>query len=92
MRNPEIFNIKESKNIYGNDKEIILCNPDEEDDISNSVKEVLDFVIETTKNLYWSDFIKLVYSTYPIFSQSKYTILDLPDLAKKYKHMQLQDA
>jgi hypothetical protein len=52
--------------------------------INPKEKEILNFVIENTKNLNWKDFIKLVYSTYPIMKQPRYTYLDLPSLAIEY--------
>jgi hypothetical protein len=45
----------------------------------------LDFVIEKTKDLEWNDFIRLIYSTYPIVTQDKYSKLDLVSLAKEYQ-------
>jgi hypothetical protein len=46
---------------------------------------VLDFVIEQTAPLYWNDFIKLVYSTYPVVTQPRFLPLDLVKLALEYR-------
>lgn len=54
-------------------------------ELTESQINVLDFVIEATKNKNYEEFIKLVYSTYPIVSNSKYSDLDLVNLAKDYK-------
>lgn len=48
----------------------------------------LDHVIEQTKDLNWSQFIELVYSTYPIVSKSRYSDLDLVALAADYADLQ----
>ena len=53
--------------------------------LSDNVKHVLDFVIEKTAPLSWDDFIKLVYSTYPIVTQPRYSTLNLVQLASLYK-------
>jgi len=62
-------NFKVKDNFHLNDKEI----------------EVLDEVINNTKYLNWNDFIKYVYSTYPIKTQKRYTTLNLPELAIEIK-------
>ncbi|MGI2860503.1 Panacea domain-containing protein [Shewanella algae] len=54
-------------------------------DISQSDKEILDFVINATKDKNYDDFIKLVYSTYPVLFSEKYSDLDLVTLAHNYK-------
>jgi hypothetical protein len=51
---------------------------------------VLDSVIDATKSLSWGDFIRLVCSTYPIVSQERYQVLNLPDLATNYRQ-QIED-
>jgi len=53
--------------------------------ISTENKKIIDFVINATKDKNYEDFIKLVYSTYPVISSSKYSDLDLPEKAKEYK-------
>jgi hypothetical protein len=37
----------------------------------------------------WNDFIRLVYSTYPIMSQERGTELDLAALAEEYRSEEL---
>jgi len=86
IRNDDNFSVKKTTNFYGNFKEIISlisnkCSVELEDDD----KKILDFIIEKTAPKSWSDFIKLVYSTYPIATMPKGSFLDLPELAKKYK-------
>ncbi|MBN3553318.1 SocA family protein [Fictibacillus nanhaiensis] len=57
--------------------------------ISDSEKEILDQVIEKTKNLHWSEFIDYVYSTYPIRTQKKYGHLDLISLADEEREIEI---
>lgn len=59
--------------------ELIEVTPDE--------KKILDFVIFATKDKNYEDFIRLVYSTYPVVSKSRYSDLDLVALAKEYKEI-----
>lgn len=50
------------------------------EDLSENDKNIIDKVIDATKNYYWNEFIDYVYSTEPIKNGKKYTKLDL----KKY--------
>ena len=83
---PNLFTVEETKNSFGAEKSlIILKNQNHNPKISASEKQVLDFVIESTKRLNWNEFINLVYSTYPILTSKRYTNLNLPNLAVEYK-------
>lgn len=84
-RMDDTFMINLTKNHYGDNKIIISCNKDYKPYISNEMRDVMDFVIEKTKSMYFNDFIDYVYSTYPISSQSRFINLDLVELAKEYK-------
>ena len=85
IRSDNDFTIDTQKNMYGELKELIrISEKHTQPTLSDSVKYVLDFVIEKTSPLSWDDFIKLVYSTYPIVTQPKYSTLDLVALAKLY--------
>lgn len=53
--------------------------------LSAQLKEIVDFVINATKDKNYEEFIKLVYSTYPVLSSSKYSNLDLVQKAREYK-------
>ena len=85
IRSDNDFTIDTQKNMYGELKELIrISEKHTQPTLSDNVKHVLDFVIEKTSPLSWDDFIKLVYSTYPIVTQPKYSTLDLVALAKLY--------
>lgn len=86
IRRDEDFSIQSVTNIFGDTKEIIvLKNPRCKVNVSDEVKTVLDFVIEKTYKLNWTEFINLIYSTYPVVTQPRYTYFDLVKLAKEYK-------
>jgi uncharacterized protein YwgA len=53
--------------------------------LSLDEKQLADEVIQATKDLNFTQFIKLVYSTFPIRSSQKYSQLDLVNLAHIYK-------
>jgi hypothetical protein len=86
VRNGDIFELDETKNYYGDRKKSFqIKEPDYEPSIGTSEKAAIDHIIEETKDLNWDDFVKLVYSTYPIVDSEKYEDLDLPSLAIEYK-------
>lgn len=47
--------------------------------------KIIDFITDITKDMGYNEFLRLVYSTYPIIKSDKYEILDLVELAKGYK-------
>lgn len=83
------INIKQTVSPYGSPKEIIEFSGDYRDmtdnevDLTEKEMKILDKVIEDTQYLNWNDFIKHVYSTYPIENQKRYNYLDLVQLAKE---------
>ncbi|MDA3078131.1 Panacea domain-containing protein [Campylobacter sp. JMF_06 NA1] len=82
------FSITSTTTIYGNPKDIIeLVDNKNFVEPNFDEKNIIDFIIDKTKKLYWNEFIELVYSTYPIISQEKGTNLDLVKLAKEYKEI-----
>lgn len=85
ISNDEDFEIKTVSNYFGGDKDLVVLNAKFKNPIvSPATKDILDFVIQKTSNLYWSDFINLIYSTYPIVNSPRYTHLNLVALAKEY--------
>jgi len=81
------FKVTSAKTIFGGHKQQIELSKEYNEDIgiTESEKEILDFVIESTKRKNYEDFIKLVYSTYPVVSSSRYSNLDLVKMADEYK-------
>ncbi len=82
----EIFNSIETTNQYGVKKLLITLNdPNFQPNLSSEEKKVIDHVIEKTKRLNWNDFIRLIYSTYPILKSERYSDLNLIKFAKEYQ-------
>lgn len=80
------FKIEVDRTYYGGSKYTVIVkkdvnftNPNQEE------KEVLDIIIKLTDKLNWTDFINLVYSTYPIKVSERGEILDLVTLAQQYR-------
>jgi len=85
LNDSEVFAVKEVLNAYGSPKVIIGMNQIKYDPIiSKEEANSIDHVIESARKLNWDQFIRLVYSTYPIISSEKYTYLDLPKKAEEY--------
>lgn len=83
--NPEIFADIQTSNMYGNPKNLFeLTNKEYIPQLDFEEKAALDHIIEVTKPLYWNDFIRLVYSTFPVTSSNRYTNLNLQEKAKEY--------
>ena len=84
--NPDKFRVRKTFTWFGNPKEVVeLTDSSYEPNLSPAEKEAIDYVIKATEHLNWDNFIRLVYSTYPVVTQPKYTPLNLRDLAAKYK-------
>lgn len=56
-------------------------------ELEKNVKIICDNFIDFTYKLNWSDFINLVYSSYPIKTHLKYSQLDLEKLAKEFNNL-----
>lgn len=82
---PELFIAEPTTNSFGNHKlQFSLLDPLYQPDLDQEVKDALDHVIKTTSQKSWAEFIKLVYSTYPVFNATRYNYLNLPDQAREY--------
>lgn len=86
-RKDKDIKVTNTKTMFGGNKQLFeLSNKyPEAVDLSEELKEIVDFVINKTKDKNYDDFIKLVYSTYPVISSSKYSDLDLVAKAREYK-------
>lgn len=85
-RNDCAFAIEKTTNFYGGLKEIIRLVSEVHPNMTSQERAAVDFSIEKTQDLSWDAFIKLIYSTYPIVTESRFDYLDLPVLADQYKH------
>jgi len=87
---PEIFSLEETETVLGSPKTTIrLKDENHEYDLNPEEVEALDWVVEKSRQMPWSRFIRLVYSTYPILTQERGTKLNLVDLAAEYKGLEL---
>ncbi len=81
--------VEETVNMFGNKKQLIKLKESfqEEINLPDETKKILDFVITSTKQKNYEDFIKLVYSTYPVISSNRYSDFNLVEMAKNYKEI-----
>jgi Protein of unknown function (DUF4065) len=86
LREDEDFWVRGSSTIFGHPKEVVSYHgPDDFPTLSAEDRRILDFVIASVAPKSWDGFIKLVYSTYPVVSQPRYSELDLVRLAEEYR-------
>lgn len=87
-----LFIKTETINIFGEPKTLIeLKDINYNSNISSEEKASIDYIESVTQSLKWADFIKLVYSTYPIISTDRYNHLNLVEKAQVYKKILEQD-
>lgn len=85
VRNDPDIEIESTFNFYGHHKEVFAINHEDylnfPPSLDDSTVQILDYVIKHTGDLKWNEFIQLIYSTYPIISQPRYSMLNLVALA-----------
>lgn len=88
----EFFDVTSYANGIGSfsDKITFKDNRNYNVNIDKENQKIIDFVIDKTKNLNWNDFITLVYDTYPVKKNSKYSNLDLVGNARDYNEIRLK--
>ncbi|WP_459880504.1 Panacea domain-containing protein [Desulfothermus naphthae] len=80
--------IKRDMTIFGDPKTIIISKKKSKKyDLTEEEIDILKEVIEETKSLYWDQFVDLIYSTYPVKTQDKFSVLDLVKSAKEKKQL-----
>lgn len=79
--------VESTANVFGYPKDLIKITKQTEsyDSLSDKDKEILDYVINKTEDLNWDEFMRLVYSTYPIAQEKRYRYLNLVKFAEEYK-------
>jgi Protein of unknown function (DUF4065) len=84
LADPDL-DITRTTNAFGGNKGIISARPGAKlGRLADEEKDVLDHVIRETGPLYWNDFVRMIYSTYPVLTRPQYETLDLLELAKEY--------
>lgn len=87
-RNSDQLTVNSTNNFYGENKELISAKKESLiPSIGKNQAEILDFVIEETKKMYWNEFINHVYSTPPISGSTRHTNLNLEKFAKETRKM-----
>lgn len=82
------FEVRPTRNIYGAPKDLLRVARDATyPSLDQDEKDILDFVINSTADKNWDEFIHLVYSTYPILARERHTKLNLEDLAGEYQEV-----
>lgn len=81
----DYFVVKSYNNIYGNVSDKISRTHRLPLEIDENVKSAADFIINNTFALNWSDFISVVYSSFPIKNNSQYTYLDLQRESENFR-------
>lgn len=88
IRDDPFFKITITTNLHGQEKTLIGVEENVQyPSLTEEDIDIIDFVIEKTSPLYWDDFIKLVYSTYPIMTSERLSLLPLPELAAEYREL-----
>lgn len=83
--NPDLFESEDTGNSTSNRKIMIsLKNKDFIPNVDDDAKQSINHIIDVTHKLNWDQFIRLIYSTHPIASSSRYTQLDLLKKAEEY--------
>jgi hypothetical protein len=82
------FTIQDTTNVFGSRKSVIsyhgaLSWPS----LTQEEVQDLDHVVATTQKMPWGGFLNLVYATYPITTQPRYSPLDLVELATQYREV-----
>lgn len=84
-RNLDLFMVESTTTPYGAPKTILGIKDENYSPIlASDEKRSLDHVIQETKDLSWSRFIRLVYSTYPIITSDRFTYIDLSKKVEEY--------
>lgn len=83
---PGLFESFYTTNLYGKIKMVLKIRDEhyQSSTLTDIEKASLDHVIDVVKKLNWNDFIKLVYSTYPIIRSERHSYINLLDMAAKY--------
>lgn len=80
------FAVVSDLNMYGSYKEtIVIKNSFKLTSLSRDEIRILSHVITMTEKLSWKEFMRLVYSTFPILVSDRNTSMNLPKLARRYK-------
>lgn len=81
----EVFKVISYSNSYEGVTDKFVLIDKSEIILDTDIKKIADLFIGHTYSMTWSNFINLVYSSFPIKSSLKYTILNLEEMATQFK-------
>jgi hypothetical protein len=88
-----VFSIINDQTMFGARKMLfILKTKIDYNLLSDDDMKIINFVIDTTSKLNWNEFIKLVYSTFPIVSSERYSNLNLSQKAIEFESLKKHGA
>lgn len=82
---PNIFKVESYMNSYDGVTDKFLLIDRSEISLDKNLKDIANLFIGYTSNLTWSEFINLVYSSFPIKNSIRYTYLDLVKFSYEFK-------
>ncbi|MGI8548763.1 MAG: Panacea domain-containing protein [Gemmatimonadaceae bacterium] len=86
LEHSDLFDVDHTVNPFGHSKTLLSCSDAKyEPALASSERKVLDSVIQIANPLSWDQFIGLVYSTFPVVRNERYSHLDLVASAREYK-------
>lgn len=92
-RSEEDFEVEQGKTVYGEQKQLVRHDAApgtltaDYPSLEREDKDLLDFVIRSVQDKSFTEFVKLVYSTYPVVTRERYSMLNLVDLATEYREV-----
>ncbi len=88
---PDLFRIDQTQNDYDTSKTLFSLKPiGYRPELTQDERDSIAHIIRVTEKLSWSDFIRLVYSTYPVENSPRYTHLNLRQMAEERRMKQEQ--
>jgi hypothetical protein len=81
----DVFQVKSYRNQYEGITDKFHLIDKSPITLTTEVKNITDLLIDYTYKLTWSNFISLVYSSYPIKTSLKYTNLDLVKMSDEFR-------
>lgn len=82
--NSDIFYTKTYTNFLWNSGKFFTTKWEESINLSKDITDLMDDIIKKTKDLTFNEFIKYVYSTYPVYKTRQFNKLNLVELAQEF--------
>lgn len=86
IKQSKIFDLVSNINTSDNNDKFIKCKKtDYVPNLTKTEKIAINYIIDATCEKNWDDFIRLVYSTYPVVTTERYSSLRLREKAIQFK-------